>query len=67
MEGVKDNLLVSVPVQILDSKGAPAAEGLKIKPEVIEVGLVARLPAKIVPIQPQVVGEPAEGFKWHRY
>ncbi|MGI6129482.1 MAG: YbbR-like domain-containing protein [bacterium] len=63
-EGVKDNLQVSVPVQVLDSKGAPAAEGLRIKPEVIEVSLpVARLPAKIVPIEPQVTGEPGEGYR----
>ena len=64
LEDAKDNIQVSVPVQILDNKGAPAAEGLRIKPEVIEVTLpVARLPAKIVSVRPQVTGEPAEGFQ----
>ncbi|MFY9188125.1 MAG: CdaR family protein [bacterium] len=63
-EGAKDNIQVSVPVQILDSKGAPAAEGLRIKPEVIEVALpVARLPAKIVSVNAQVTGEPAAGYQ----
>ena len=63
-EGVKENLQVSVPIQVLDNKGAPAAEGLKIKPEVIEVSLpVARLPAKIVSIEPQITGEPGEGYR----
>lgn len=63
-EGAKDNIRVSVPVQILDAKGAPASEGLRIKPEVIDVSLpVARLPAKMVPVKPQIVGDPAEGYK----
>jgi YbbR domain-containing protein len=63
-EGAKDNIRVSVPVQILDSKGAPVPEGLRIKPEVVDVSLpVARLPAKMVPVKPQVSGEPGEGYK----
>ncbi|MDK2854863.1 MAG: hypothetical protein PWQ41_1503 [Bacillota bacterium] len=63
-EGAKDNIRVSVPVQILDSKGAPVPEGLRIKPEVVDVSLpVARLPAKLVPVKPQIIGEPAEGYK----
>ncbi|MGB9825397.1 MAG: CdaR family protein [Desulfofundulus sp.] len=63
-EGAKDNIRVSVPVQILDSKGAPVPEGLRIKPEVVDVSLpVARLPAKLVPVKPQITGEPAEGYK----
>lgn len=64
VEGAKDNVRVSVPVQILDNKGSPVTEGLRIKPEVIEVTVpVSRLPAKMVPVQPQIVGEPAEGYK----
>ncbi|HKM40109.1 MAG TPA: CdaR family protein [bacterium] len=64
LEGAQDNLRVSVPVQILDNKGAPAAEGLRIKPEVVEVALpVARLPAKIVSVEAQVTGEPAPGYQ----
>ncbi|HHY92037.1 MAG TPA: hypothetical protein GX511_01690, partial [Firmicutes bacterium] len=63
-EGAKDNIRVSVPVQILDGKGQPVPEGLRIKPEVVDVSLpVARLPAKMVPVKPQISGEPAEGYK----
>ncbi|MDI3538533.1 MAG: hypothetical protein PWP58_1513 [Bacillota bacterium] len=63
-EGAKDNIRVSVPVQILDGKGAPVPEGLRIKPEVVDVSLpVARLPAKMVPVKPQITGEPAEGYR----
>ena len=64
LEGAHEDLHVSVPVQILDNKGAPAAEGLRIKPEVIDVMLpIARLPAKIVPVNVQLAGEPAAGFR----
>lgn len=62
IDGAKDNLTRTVPVQAVDSNGQ-VVEGIEITPRVVEVFIPFSRPRKDVEVEVPLQGEPPAGFK----
>lgn len=58
------NYLAHLPVKLTNKEGQPLQKWYDITPPVIEVfvPVVRDMPSKTLPIRPQLVGEPAQGY-----